>query len=293
MFCIYSSLEAEFFPALRVFDGDVILARPVDFQPGSGKRLEHVFAIADKPLLDVGPHIFMDGILGGGAVIFRWRFPPALQTGVVQIRMFRRVQTGADGIVRPGPAFPVVVHVAKHIKVFLPAGWAGVERLAAGKFHARNDEVQLMVACMGVPHPQDVALIRLQPRESHIFKVVHNPLFLFRRHRIVRVPGKHPSGELPFGIQRVDKIARSFHIPAQHFRRQLVPARIVRADKIVSRPIPTALAVRENFHIHDESSLPGGGGVSVPFSPRSRLTRATNTSITSARPLWMFTQRAS
>ena len=34
LFCIYPSLEAEFFSALRVFDGDVFFPGPVDFQTG-------------------------------------------------------------------------------------------------------------------------------------------------------------------------------------------------------------------------------------------------------------------
>lgn len=203
----------------------------------------------------------------------------------MQVGMFRRVQAGAGRVVRSGPAFPVVVYVAEHIKVLLPAGRAGIERLAAGKLHTRNDEMQLMVPRVGVPHPQDIALIRLQPREGHFFKIVHNPLLLLRRHRIIRVPGKHPGGELPFGVQRVDEVAGGFHIPAQDFRRQLVPARIIWTDKIMRGAVAAALAVREHFHVHDESSDSGGGGVSVPFSSLSKLTRAISTSMVSARPL--------
>ena len=218
----------------------------------------------------------------------------------MQVGTFRRMDAGADRVIRPGPALPVVVHVTEHIKVLLPTWRAGIERFAAEKFHARNDEVQFMVASVRMPHPQDIALIRLQPREGHFFKIIHYPLFLFRRYRIVRVPGKHPGGELPFGVQRIDKVAGGFHIPAQDFRRQIVTARIIRADKVMrggfSRAGAAALAVRKNFHIHDVFSISGdsgGGGVSVFFSSRSRLTSAANTSMTSARLLWMFTHRAS
>lgn len=122
-------------------DGYVILARAVDFQTGSGKRLEHVFAALDKPLLNLGPHEFVDGILGGGAVILGGCFAPADQSGVAQIRMFRRVHAGAGRVVRSGPAFPKVVQVAEHVKVFLPPGRAGIERLAAGKLHAGDDKM--------------------------------------------------------------------------------------------------------------------------------------------------------
>ncbi len=148
-----------------------------------------------------------------------------------------------------------------------------------------------MVASMGVPHPQDVALIRPQPREGHLLKVVHNAPFLFRRHRIVRVPGKHPGGELPFAVQRVDEVAGGFHVPAQHFRRQLVPARVVRADKVARGAVTATLAVWKDFHVHDGSPSSGGGAVS--FSSRSRLTRAASTSIVSARLLWTLAHRAS
>lgn len=79
--------------------------------------------------------------------------------------------------------------------------------------------MQFMVARVRMPNPQDIALIRLHTCEGHFFKIVHNPLFLLRRHRIVRVPRKHPGGELPFGVQRVDEVAGGFHIPAQDFRR--------------------------------------------------------------------------
>ena len=234
-------------------------------------------------MFNIGPHVVVNGFLGGGAVILARSFAPAQQAGVVQIRMFRRVEADAGRVVRSGPALPVVVQVAEHIKMFLPAGWAGIKRLAAGKLHARNDKMQFMVASMTVPHPQDIALIRVQPREGHFFKIVHNPLFLFRRHRIVRVPGKHPGSELPFGVQRVDEVAGGFRIPAQDFRRQFVATRIIRADKVVRGAVTAALAVRKDFHIHGGSPYAGGRGVS--FNSRSRLTRATSTSMTSARSL--------
>lgn len=81
------------------------------------------------------------------------------------------------------------------------------------------------------------------------------------------------------------------------FRRvQTGAARIIRAHKVVRGAVAAALAVREDFHIHGTSSISGescGGGVSVSLNSRSRLTRATSTSIVSARLLWIFTHRAS
>lgn len=106
----------------------------------------------------------------------------------MQVGVLRGVQAGAGRVVRSGPSFPVVVQVAEHVKVLLPAGRARVERLAAGELHARNDEMQLMVARVAVPYPKDIALVRLQTRKGHLLKLVHQPLFLLRGHFVVRVP---------------------------------------------------------------------------------------------------------
>ncbi len=95
----------------------------------------------------------MDGLLGLGPVILARRFAPAEQTGLVQVGVFRGVQAGAGRVVRSGPALPVVVEVAEHVEMLLPAGWTGVERLAAGELHTRNDKVQFVMIGVYVPHP--------------------------------------------------------------------------------------------------------------------------------------------
>lgn len=178
------------------------------------ERREHVGSAGDGSLLDALPQIFVNGFLGGSAIILARCLAPAEQTGVVQISMFRRVQTGEGRVIRSGPALPVVVQVTEHVKVFLPTGRARIERLAAGQFHAGDDKMHFMVPGVTVPYPQDIALVRLQARKGHLFKIVHDAPFLFRRYRVVRVPGKHPGGEAPFGVQRVDKGAGGVHIPA-------------------------------------------------------------------------------
>lgn len=286
MFCIYSTLEAELFPALRVFDGDVVFSGPVDFQTGLGQGLEHARPVFDLPLLKTRLEIGMHGILGLGPVILAGRFAPAEQAGIMQVGLFRRMQSGAGRVVRSGPALPVVVKVAEHIKVFLPAGRTGIKRLAAGKLHARNNKVQFVMIGVYVPHPENIALVRLQSGKGHALKVVHHPLFLFRRHRVVRVPGEHPGGELPLVVQGIYQGAGLLRVAAQDFRRALVASGVVRAHKVAGRSPSRALAVREDFHVHDASSQSGrsdGGGVSR--NSRSRLTRAASTSMASARLL--------
>jgi len=77
MFCIHASFQAQFLPAVRVFDGDVILARPVDFQPGLLQGHEHCGAVGGLAQLHLGQHVFVNGRLGGGAVIRLGRLAPA------------------------------------------------------------------------------------------------------------------------------------------------------------------------------------------------------------------------
>ena len=253
MFGIYPSLEAELFAARGVFDGDVILACPADFKVRLFQDSEDVSAIRDLALLDLHDQVGVDGVLGFGAFVLAGRFAPADQTGPAQVREFWRVQAGSGRIVRPGPAFAMIVQVAEYVEVLLPARRARVKRLAARQLHARDDEVQLMVSRMAMPHPEHVPLVRLQSGEGHGLEVVHDALFLLRRHAFVRVPGQHPRRELPFGVQRVDQRPRQIRITTQHLGRMLVPVRVIRAHKIVRRPIAAPLAVREDFHVHGVS----------------------------------------
>jgi len=73
----------------------------------------------------------VDGVLGLRAFVLAGRFPPADQTGFMQVRVFRRAQADSGRIVWPGPALVVVVKVPEHVEVLLPARRAGIEGLAA------------------------------------------------------------------------------------------------------------------------------------------------------------------
>jgi len=113
------------------------------------------------------------------------------------------MQTGAGGIIRSGPLLPVIMEITEHAKGFFPTRWEGVEGFAARQFHARNDKMKFMVSGVIVPHPKDIALIRLKSGKSNGFKIVHNSFFLRRCHPIIRMPGKHSGGELPFSVNGI------------------------------------------------------------------------------------------
>ena len=158
---------------------------------------------------------------------------------------------------------------------------------------------------MVVPHPEDISLVRLQAGKGHGLEVVHDARFLLGRHEFVRMPGKDPGRELPFGVQAVDQFSRQLRIAAQHFGRMLVPARVVRTHKIARRPIPGALAVREDLHVHDvsaegfdsrgreESCRSLSAEAASRLSALSKLKRAANTRMASARLLYVLAHRAS
>lgn len=201
----------------------------------------------------------------------------------MQVGMFRCVQTGSGRVVRSGPAFPAVIQVTENIKLLLPAGWTGIECLATKELNAWNNEVQFMMTRVAVPHPKDIALIRLQTCEGHLFKVIHDALLLFRGYIIVRMPRENPSSKFPFRIQRINEVTSGFYIPSHHFWRQLRSAWIIRTHKVMRGAIAPALPVGKNFHIHSRPPVSAGWGLSR--NSRSRLTKTVSTSRVSARPL--------
>lgn len=113
--------------------------------------------------------------------------------------------------------------------------------------------MELMMPGMVMPHPKDIALIRLQAGKGHGLEVLHDARFLLGRHDFVRMPGKDPCRELPFGVQGVDQLSRQLRIAAQHLGRIFVPVRVVRPHQIARRPIPGPLTVLEDLHVHGVS----------------------------------------
>lgn len=138
--------------------------------------------------------------------------------------------------------------------MLLPAGRARIESLAGGKFHARNHKVQLVMPRMNVSHPEDIALIPLQPGKGQSLKIVHDAPLLLRRHRVVGVPRQRPGDETPLSVQRVDERPRHLRIAAQHIRQMRVASGVVLAYKVVGGAFAHALAVRKDLHVHGASS---------------------------------------
>ena len=130
----------------------------------------------------------MNDLFSPVAVAFPDFLAPSRHSRLEQVGLFRKLIPRPCRVVGTRPAFAPVEQVAEHVKVFLPAGRTSIEILAAGKFQAWNEEMQLVMPGVRMPHPKDIALIRFQPGEGHLLEGVHDFLFLLFAHLIIRVP---------------------------------------------------------------------------------------------------------
>ena len=130
----------------------------------------------------------MDNLLGPVAVAFPDFLAPSRHSCLEQVGLFRKLIPCPCRVVGPRPTFAPVEQVAEHVKVFLPAGRTSVEILAAGKLQSWNEEMQLVMPGMGMPHPENIALIRFQTGEGHPLESVHDFLFLCLADLLIRMP---------------------------------------------------------------------------------------------------------
>jgi len=94
--------------------------------------------------------------------------------------------TLASRIVRIGQPVLGINHRPEVIE-HLPGPWpwrADVQRFASSELHPGRHKVELVVAGVLVPDPQDVVLVRLQAGERHSLEPVHDVLLHGRRDRL-------------------------------------------------------------------------------------------------------------
>ena len=284
---VKASPEAHLHAAVRGNDADVVPAFAVDAQPLFLQGAQNIFPVPDKSLRHFLPEKGVNDLFGPVAVAFPDFLAPSRHSRLEQVGLFRKLIPRPCRVVGTRPAFAPVEQVAENVKVLLPAGRAGVEILAAGKFQARNEEMQLVMPGMGMPHPEDIALIRFQTGEGHAFKGVHDFLFLCLADLFLRVPRQSAGSEFPSPLYAVDQRAGHGGIAAQHLGRGCVSPRIIRAYKIAAGLVAFSCAVRKDLHQHGSAS--GSSSVEAqgtnPVMRRSILASAANTSTASAARL--------
>ena len=253
-FGINASFESEFFFAVGILHGNVVLADAVYLKTRITQGREYVFPVADDSVFDEYAKVVMDRVLGVGAFVFVWLPAPADEPRSMQIGMVGSMDAGSREIVRTCPAFRDVQQVAENIEGFLPAGRTWIERLSAPEFHARDDKMQFRMPCVSVPYPENIPLVFRQSGEGYGLETVHDLSFLLRRDDIVRMPGKNASRELPCRVQRVDELPGKSDIPSQNLRWTFLSAGVIHAHKVMRGRVASTFPVRKYLHVHGSFS---------------------------------------
>lgn len=213
------------------------------------ERRDHVGPVGDHAGFDALADVLVDKFARVFPGVFFYP-APTLEPGLVKVCVRRFVRPCALWVVRPRPSLAPIEIIAEDVIIFLPAWGARVVRLARGKLHTRDHEVQLMMLGMRMAHPQDVVLVRLQSGEGHGFKAVHELVFHLRRDVLARRPGEHAGGEFPHTLLRINEFFRGIGIPPQHSRGRFLPPRIIHPQQVVHRADARAFAMRKHLHIH-------------------------------------------
>jgi hypothetical protein len=117
----------------------------------------------------------------------------------------------ADHIARPlrvlrvSPAVLFVEHVTQDIEGLGVAGRGDVQAAPGGQLHARRREVQLHPPLVGVPHPKDIALARVQAGEGQALEGVHGLDLLALGRPILRRERQDPGPIAPLMRRGVDQ----------------------------------------------------------------------------------------
>ena len=139
---------------------------------------------------------------------------PECGLSVQKISLVGKKVASASWIVRTCPAFAPVKEVAEDSEVLLSSGRASIEILAAGKLHARDEEVEFVMSGVAVTHPEYVPLICFQSGKSYALESVHNIALLRFVHVIVGMPCEHAGREFPSPFDAVDEFGCELRVAA-------------------------------------------------------------------------------
>jgi len=183
--------------------------------------VEHVFSTFDVALGQFAFQKFRNGCFHLISIRAFDLAIPARGLRVKEISLVGKKVAGACRIVRPCPAFAPVEEVAEDGELFLPSGRASIEILAAGKLHARDEEVEFVMSGVAVPYPEYVPLIGFESGKCYSLESVHNVALLRFVHIIVGMPCEHAGREFPTPFDAVDELGCELRIAAKHFGRML------------------------------------------------------------------------
>jgi len=79
------------------------------------------------------------------------------------------------------PAFERIPVIAKGVEVLLCAGRGRVKSSVVIQLHTRDQEMQLDIAHVLMPHPEDIALVLCHAHEGRFLEPLHHHRLLIRR----------------------------------------------------------------------------------------------------------------
>lgn len=187
-----------------------------------------------------------------------------------------RLGLNSSRIIRPGPALAPVPGVTQLVVILGMAGRRDVQGFAGGQLLPGHDHVQLGVALVLVPDPQNVVLVGIEAGERQGLEIVHDLTLLFVGRCVFRCKGDHAGCVPVFVLAVVNQRPSGVGIAPQHLRGRFPPLhRTIDLDllagQVLGRPTATTTASRKKFNQHQRPPACAGP---VSDRPGSRQARA-------------------
>lgn len=136
--------------------------------------------------------------------------------------------------------------------IFCPlSGRADVQAFACGQLDPWDDEMQLMMAGMGMADPEDIVLVRFQTGEGEPLETVHDGPFHLRGDGFPWSEGQHAGGVAVLEGQRINEAAGLVSIAPEDDGRTVLTARPVGTDEIGNRAMTGSPAVAGEADNHE------------------------------------------
>lgn len=131
------------------------------------------------------------------------------------------------------------------------SGRADVQAFARGQLDPWGDEMQLMMAGMGMADPEDIVLVLCQTGEGEPLEAIHDGPFHLRGDGFPWSEGQHAGGVAVLEGQRINEAAGLVSIAPEDDGRAVLTARPVGTDEIGNRAMTGSPAVAGKADNHE------------------------------------------
>ena len=209
---VQRSFQSQPFPALRVADGEVVLAVAGHLEAGILQGGDHVGAVLHPAALDPLQEVVPDQLPRAGFHFEAGPEPRRLDVGAVA----RLLRLGPRRIVGAAPAVLVVEGVAQRVERLLPSGRRDVQAAARLEVAARGEDVHVhAVAVLPVQDRRPGVAVLLQPRPGRLLELVEEGPDLGVGGLVLRRPRDHERGVPVLEPERVRDGGHVVRVAAQ------------------------------------------------------------------------------